>query len=713
MPTFLADNPLAVFALLLALSVAVPPLVRRLRLPDLVGLLAAGVALGSHGLGWLDGESETMRLLSDVGVVYLLFIAGLEIDLAEFARIRQRSLRFGLLTFSLPMLAGLLLGLGFGYALLSAVLLGSILASHTPLGYPIVRSYGEAREESVVVAIGGTILTDLAALLVLALCMGWHQGGLTAGGVLVLLLRVGSFAALVVVLIRRLGRLLVVRSVNNDSQLFVAVLVALFLAALGAELAGVERIVGAFLAGLAVNSVLPEGRVKEQVIVVGAGLFIPVFFIDLGLLLDLPAFLTTLLGSGFALALIGSLIGTKGLASWWAGRLYGYNGAQMLTLWSLSLPQVAATLAATYVGVDAGLLDERVLNSVLALMVVTAVLGPAMTALAMPRLGQTAAAGLSSEQGGQLALARRSLRVLVPVANPENEAALLGLARLLIGGDANQPGQVLPLAVVSPRRAEAEPGGGATALASALARGRALLERADAINRARNVPSRTLLRVDSDVAGGIARVALEQASDLVLMGLAPPNRLGRWLFGDLVDATCRQAPCPVLVARLRQDPALLRRLLVPVKDLTAGALEQVQLAKRLAAAVGGSITVLHLHEPGLSAAALGERRRQLEAWAPPGPACRDDHQEDASLLSGPTQSDLTKTSNQSPAMEVVLLPNHGVEAAIAQAARRHDLVILRSQRRLLAGLPIPASDRTSRLLERLSGSILVISDPLH
>ncbi len=688
MPPFLADNPLAIFALLLGLSALVPPLARRLGLPDLVGLLAAGVLLGPHALGWLQESSETVRLLSDVGVVYLLFIAGLEIDLAEFARIRQRSLRFGLLTFSLPMVAGLLLGLSFGYALLSSVLLGSILASHTPLGYPIVRSYGEAREESVVVAIGGTILTDLAALLVLALCMGLHRGELSTAGTAVLLLKVAVFTALVLVLIQQLGRPLVQRSVNNDSQLFVAVLLALFLASLGAELAGVEKIVGAFLAGLAVNGVLPEGRVKEQVIFVGAALFIPIFFIDLGLLLNLPAFLRTLGGSLFAVALIGALIGTKGLAAWWAGRLYGYSGAQVLTIWSLSLPQVAATLAATFVGFRAGLLDEQVLNSVLALMVVTATLGPYLTAVAMPRLGREAAARLSQGSGGALAVARRSLSVLVPVCNPQTEAPLLELAQLLIGGDADHPGRLLPLAVVSPRQAEA--GGHApAALAAALGQGRQLLERARQLTQAGGVPCHTVLRVDSDVASGIARTALEQGSDLVLMGLAPRGRLDRWLFGDLVDATCRQAPCPVVVARLPQAPGSLRRILVPIKDLTAGALEQVQLAERLARALGGSITLLHLHDPRLGSQEREELRRDLERWQPEGGA--------AGVVP----------------LELDLRPRPGVEAAITEAASRHDLVILRSQRRLVAGLPIPASDRTSRLLHQLDGPALVISDPLH
>jgi Kef-type K+ transport system membrane component KefB len=691
---FLADNPMATFALVLGLSVLVPPLVRRLRLPDLVGLLLAGVLIGPHGLGWLQSDSETIRLLSDVGVIYLLFIAGLEIDLVEFARIRQRSFRFGLLTFSLPMAGGLLLGLGSGYSLLSSVLLGSILSSHTPLGYPIVRSYGAVREESVVVAIGGTIFTDIAALVVLALTVGLARGAMGPLGALGLVLRVAAYAALVLVLIQRLGRPLVRRKVNNDSQLFVLVLLAVFLAALAAELAGVEKIVGAFLAGLAVNGVLPEGRVKEQVIFVGASLFIPIFFIDLGLLLNLPAFLATLQGSLFAVALIAILIGSKGLASWWAGRLYHYNGAQILTLWSLSLPQVAATLAATFVGFRAGLLDEQVLNSVLAMMVVTATLGPSLTALAMPRLGRAGTSGGRPVGSASLALVRRSLTVLLPVANPENERPLLNLARLLIGGDADHPGRVLPLAVVSPNQPEA----GAAAITAQLGQGRQLLEQARRISAEQAIPCQTLLRVDTDVAAGIARVAMEQGSDLVLMGLATPSRLGRWLFGDLVEATCRQVPCPVVVARLVSEPSQWQRLLVPVKDLTAGALEQFQLAERLAAALSASVTLLHLHDPRLSAPALADLRRDLERWS-----------------SAPAGAGNATGAGNSRRVEarVELHPNHGVETTILRRGVDHDLVILRSQRRLVAGLPIPASDLTTRLLQRLSCTTLVISDPLH
>ena len=689
MAAVLASSPLATFALLLAISVLVPPLIRRLGLPDLVGLLAAGVLLGPHAAGWLSEDSPTVRFLADVGVIYLLFIAGLEIDLAQFQRIRARSFRFGLLTFGLPMAAGMALGLGFGYSALSAVLIGSILASHTPLGYPIVRSYGAMREESVTVAIGGTIFTDIAALLVLALCMGVSRGDLSALSVTGLLLKVAVYGALVVLLITRFGRVLVQRSVNSDSQLFVAVLLALFAAALGAGLAGVEKIVGAFLAGLAVNAVLPDGRVKEQVVFVGATLFIPVFFIDLGLLLDVPVFAATVVGSAFAVALIATLIASKGVASWWAGKLYGYNGPQVLTLWSLSLPQVAATLAATFVGFRGGLLDERMLNSVLALMVVTATLGPWLTGVAMPRLAAASAAGLSVDQGGQLALVKRALRVLVPIANPAHQSDLMALASLLSGGSEGHQGRLLPLSVVSPR--QVHPTGRADQeLMAAISSGRVQLQSAIAELAPGSCPAQPLLRVDGDVAAGIARSALEQGADLVLMGMAEPARLGRWLFGDLVDATCRLTHCPLVVARLLAPPDQLQRLLVPLKDLTAAALEQFQLAERIASAVGGSITLLHLHDPRLSALELGQLAAQLERWRPQA-----------------------SSSEAAVPLEIRLLPNHGVESGIHQQGQQHDLVILRSQRRLVAGLPIAASDRTSRLLRLLERSVLVISDPLH
>ena len=281
-------HPLGVFALLVAISAAVPPLIRRLGLPDLVGLLLAGVLIGPHALQWVDTDSETVRLLSDLGAVYLLFTMGLEIDLEEFNRVKRRSFIYGLLILLIGVATGVSIGWMAGFAGVSCLLLGALMATHTPLGYPIVRSYGAQKDEAVVVSVGSTIFTDIVALLLLAVGLGLGKGDLSGAGLTWLLVKIGLFALMVVLGIRWLGQRLVIRGINDENRMVLAVLVALFLASLGAELAGVEKIVGAFLAGLAVNSVLPEGRVKEQVIFIGSVLFIPIFFIDLGLLLEGP-----------------------------------------------------------------------------------------------------------------------------------------------------------------------------------------------------------------------------------------------------------------------------------------------------------------------------------------------------------------------------------------------------------------------------------------
>ena len=301
-------NPVGIFALLVAITVMVPPLFRKLGLPDLVGLLLAGVLVGPHVLGWLQPEGETISLLSDIGAIYLLFTVGLEIDLEEFKRVKNRSMLFGTATFVLGAATGIAIGLLFSFPLVPCLLMGALMASHTPLGYPIVRSYGAQRDESVILSVGSTILTDIAALMLLAVGLGMGKGNLSPVGFTGLLISISVFAVAAVVGIRTIGRRLWMRSVTDENRVFLAVILSLFIASLGAELAGVEPIVGAFLAGLAVNSVLPEGKAKELVIFVGGALFIPIFFIDLGLLLDLNSIGASLSNFKFTgLMLVGAL----------------------------------------------------------------------------------------------------------------------------------------------------------------------------------------------------------------------------------------------------------------------------------------------------------------------------------------------------------------------------------------------------------------------
>ncbi|AII45555.1 MAG: cation:proton antiporter [Planctomycetaceae bacterium TMED241] len=686
-------HPLGVFALLVAISAAVPPLIRRLGLPDLVGLLLAGVLIGPHALQWVDTDSETVRLLSDLGAVYLLFTMGLEIDLEEFNRVKRRSFIYGLLILLIGVATGVSIGWMAGFAGVSCLLLGALMATHTPLGYPIVRSYGAQKDEAVVVSVGSTIFTDIVALLLLAVGLGLGKGDLSGAGLTWLLVKIGLFALMVVLGIRWLGQRLVIRGINDENRMVLAVLVALFLASLGAELAGVEKIVGAFLAGLAVNSVLPEGRVKEQVIFIGSVLFIPIFFIDLGLLLDVGSLGESLSNYQFTGLMLVGAIGGKGLASWISGALFGYRRSQILMMWSLTMPKVAATLATAFIGFQAGLLNQMVLNAVLAVMVVTATLGPILTERSVTRLTEDRQGMVPTSFGEEAATAdgvsevvQRPLRIVVPIANPGNEGGLLNIASRLLRGSAGGEGLLLPLAMVNPSLEEVRGG-----LNRAVVAARGRLAAAAAIGSSLQVPTRTLLRLDEDIAGGMSRTALEQSADLLLIGAGRADQLRAWFLGDIVDGVCRTAHCPVVVVNLgRQRVTALSRILVPIKDLSASAREQFELALRVintaALEERTRITLLHVHDPRFSGQDRRWMEEQLIRWRPQGiPAER---------------------------FHIVIVRGPGIDVAIHRLSREHDLVILRTQRRRVAGLPIPGSDRTSKLISQLPCAAMVISDPL-
>ena len=689
----LMHHPLGIFAQLVAISVLIPPLTRRLRLPDLVGLLAAGVLVGPHVLHWIDAKSETITLLSDIGAIYLLFTVGLEIDLEEFNRVKRRSLTFGALIFVLGVGTGFGIGQIFGFPLVPSLLLGALMATHTPLGYPIVRSYGAQRDESVIVSVGSTIFTDIAALLLLAVALGLGKGNLTPSSFTALLISVGVFACVVVIGIRMIGRHLWMRNVIDENRVFLAVLLTLFVASLGAELAGVEKIVGAFLAGLAVNSVLPEGKVKEQVIFVGGALFIPIFFIHLGLLLDLGSLADSISNIEFTALMLTGALGCKALAAVIAGRWFRYSPNQVLLMWSLAMPKVAATLATAFIGFQAGLLDNTVLNAVLAVMVVTATLGPTLTTRSVVALMEPnerspyGTTGLDEDQEVPGEVVRRPLKVLVPVANPDTELSLLKLAARLSQGEGDHNGQLLPLALVSPSLEEARGG-----LNRALSAARTRLNQAATNSEGLTATTRCLLRVDDDIAAGMSRSALEEGADLLLIGAGRPDPLRRWLLGDLVDGVCRTAHCPVVVANLgRRELNDLNQILVPIKDLSASAREQFELALRLLSTApdptSTTISLLHIHDPRFNRHERSWMEQQLMSWCPRNIASQQIH---IKLLQGP-----------------------GIDSKIHWFSKNQDLVILRSQRRRVAGLPIPASDRTSNLVHQLACPALMISDPLN
>ena len=274
-----------------------------------------------------------------------------------------------------------------------------------------------------------------------------------------------------------------------------------------------EKIVGAFLAGLAVNDAVGEGPVKEKVIFVGSVLFIPIFFVDMGLLIDIPSFIKSLGSIWLTLAVVAGLIGSKFLAALFAKLIYRYNWQEMLTMWSLSLPQVAATLAATLVGYKAGLLTEAVLNSVLVLMLVTATLGPLITSrfavgLTVPETNLDA--GLNSVDEELVSATRSGFTVVVPVYNPQTQRYLIEMAALLAR---HESGTIVALAI-APAHAHMD----APELELAQQRGDLLLNAATQLSRELGLSAQPLLRIDDSAAQGISRASREQNASLIVMG---------------------------------------------------------------------------------------------------------------------------------------------------------------------------------------------------
>ncbi len=676
-------SPVATFVLLLAIVLVTPPIFERFRLPGLVGLIAAGVVFGSSGLGWLNADSDTMKLFADVGKIYLMFVAGLEIDLALFQKTRDRSLGFGFLTFALPLAGGMSVGLFFGFGWLAAVLIGSLLASHTLLAYPIIQRLGVVDDEAVTVTVGATIFTDIGSLLVLAICLGISQGDFSLVKLLTLLGSLALYAVAVLIGLKQLGKVFFRKVGRDEGSRVLFVLLSVFLAAVVAQLIGVENIIGAFLAGLAINSIIGDGSVKEKTEFMGSVLFIPMFFVNMGLLLDLNAFRDILAAVNLPLLIVGVLLLGKLAAVLVAKQLYRYSWTQAWTMWSLSIPQVAATLAAALVGYEAQIINIEVFNSVILLMLVTSIVGPLVTTNVAAQL----AAQKTFDETDSLewlpppSEIPESFAVVVPVYNPENSLPLIELATAVAQ---YAGGRVIPLAI-----ALTQPQMDSPQLTKALTRGRQLLETAQAASEAFESMAELVvepeLRISDNVAQTIAHVGREKNANLIVLGMGRRTQPSRRLFTDIQDEVMRMAHCPVVVARLLKSPSAMKTILIPIETPSVMTLRVLRFAQVLAAANQASVTLLHVYNPRASALYQTRVKKQLEVL-------------------------LDRLPSTNTTLEVELLARDNVVLAITKMARNYDLVILRSQRRhSSSGLTLGAS--TTPLVQQLAGSVILVGEP--
>jgi Kef-type K+ transport system membrane component KefB len=363
-----------------------PPLSRRLKLPPVVGLLAAGVVLGPYVLGIFGKERPVMDFIAELGKLLLMFYAGLEVNLALFRQSQRKVTIFGVVTTTLPLVLGTVVGLLFGYAAIPAIVLGSLLASHTLLALPIVTELGAAKLEPVAVTAGATVMSDTLSLVVFAVCVSTYQRGFSVSVLVVQLVEIVAYVLFILLVMSRVAAYAFKKAGNKEDTFFILLFGIMAISAALAGLVHLPGIVGAFLAGLALNEAAQGKPAAEKLGFFANAVFIPSFFLATGFLIDPAVLVRSLIDNfGLAVSIVLALVVGKWIAAELTGRSFRYPAPARMTVWSLTLPQVAATLAAALVGFKtldpAGhpLIDQRILNSVFVLMLTTSILGPVLT----------------------------------------------------------------------------------------------------------------------------------------------------------------------------------------------------------------------------------------------------------------------------------------------------------------------------------------------
>jgi Kef-type K+ transport system membrane component KefB/nucleotide-binding universal stress UspA family protein len=546
-------DPGAVFAVLFLLVLLGPLTARRLRLPPLAGLIIAGMLVGPNSLDVL-GRDTFVTTLGYVGLLFLMFQGGLDLDVDGFRRRRGDAVVFGVLTFLVPMALTVATSRWLGIAPLGAAMIGAALTSHTLLSYPTVQRFGLTRDRAVTGTLGATLVANTGALVVLAFAADAARGN---GWAMRVAFTVGLvvYGAVVLVLVPRLTRWFFTGLGQDREVRLTYLLSGMGVAALVARLIGIEPIVGAFLVGLAFNRFVPAGTViAERIAVLGQSLFIPAFLISTGMLLDPVALLTdprTLLLGGVFLA---ATVASKWVAAEAAGRLLRIGRQERRLMFSLSVGQAAGALAATVVAQDLGLLGAAEVNAIVLVILGSALVAGSVAESAAPRIARP------ERGGGPL-----GSRVVVPVSNPATVGPLVRVAAQVAAQDS---GAVVAVAVLG---AEAPP--------EHVRGARDLTTAAERVALAAGAEVTGTVRMDASTADGVLHTALEQEATCLVMGWKGHANAREGLFGSVIDQVVSSSPVPVLVCRPGQDIPTQRVIVVAMRDsLEAAALAGTALA---------------------------------------------------------------------------------------------------------------------------------------
>lgn len=505
------------FLLLFGVVLLGPIIVQRAKVPGLIGLILGGFVIGPHGLGFISSGNTTIPDIGQLGLLYLMFVAGVELDLGLFRAHLKRAVTFASFTFSLPLVLGFCVGQLIGYSFEASLLLGSLVASHTLLTYPMVRAAGLAANPAVAAAVGATVIADTAALVILAGVAGTVGG---EGSTAEILVQVGiglvvlSFATLWL-LPRISGWLL--RNLGTERAVRYLIALCAFLgAATLADMVGIEGIVGAFFAGLALNRLVPNrGPLMDRVEFFGSTVFVPIFLVSVGLILE-PAVMVEPKTVVLALLVTAACMLGKAGAAALAVPVLGYTRPEAHVMFALTFPQAAATLAASMVGFQIGLFGTTFVNAMLIVILISVVISTVASGRAIPKVERPVS---DDRPLGE--------QVLVATERFEHLGSALLVASRIVERDA---GAATVVQVCDPTERDED---------------RAEVETLEAGAHRAGLDAQAMLMIHRSFARGVLNAAITVDAGLVLA--AEPGASAGRAVGGWADAVGEVAPMPVAI----------------------------------------------------------------------------------------------------------------------------------------------------------------------
>lgn len=538
-------EPVLIFSIVLFIILFSPILLKRLRIPGIVGLILAGVMLGPNGFYILENDSS-FKLFGTVGLLYIMFVAGLELDLNEFKKNQNKSYVFGSLTFFVPLIIGYLVSIYyFGFSEISSVLLASMFSTHTLVAYPIASRLGITKNEAVTIAVGGTIIADTAVLLLLAVIIGSQQGDFN----LLFFLRLSTALVLLLFVIfwgfPRLTRWFFKNVQGEKTSQYIFILALVFMAAFLAELAGFEKIIGAFLAGLALNRLIPHSSaLMNRIEFVGNALFIPFFLISVGMVVDLKVIFRGNEALIFSIVIISSAVLSKWIAAWLTQIIFKYSPLERKLIFGLSTARAAAILAVVKVGVDLGLLNNDVLNAIILLILVSCLISSFVVEKAGKQLSIIENEKLPVEMD-------LPDRILIPVSNNESFEYLIDLANMVKSPKSLEP--IYPLSIVKDDEAIHQ-----TMFAS-----NKLIENVKKYSSQADKPVQVLTRVDVSENSAILRAL----KDLMITELIISwNEKTDLIFGNITENLVKRTERMIMLSKIIQSVNTTKKITVAIPE---------------------------------------------------------------------------------------------------------------------------------------------------